>query len=84
MRRVISKKKPMKLNSKFNSKRSFDHTDSEGFRFGESGYIDIMEAIQQMVDNGYGVVDIMLSIGEQFDKAKATQVLEDARARGIL
>jgi hypothetical protein len=84
MSRVISKKSQTKLNAKLNSKRSFDNTDPEGFQFGESGYIDIMDAIQQMVENGYGVVDIMLSIGEQFDKAKATQVLEDARARGIL
>ena len=73
-----------KLNAKLNLKRSLDSADSTGFQFGESGYIDIMSAIQEMLANGYGVVDIMLSIGERFDKAKATAVLEDARARGIL
>lgn len=57
---------------------------AQDFKFGEDGFVEIMDSIRKMADNGYGVVDIMLSIGEKFDKAKATAVLEEARERGII
>lgn len=56
----------------------------DGFRFGEDGYMEVMDAIVEMVENGYGVVDIMLNIGERFPREMATKVLEEARAQGIL
>ncbi len=58
--------------------------EADGFRFGESGYVEIMSDIKDMVEAGYAVVDILLKIGELYDREKATEVLEEARRQGIL
>ena len=56
----------------------------ESFRYGEPGFMDAMDSIQELVDNGYGVVDVMLAIGEEYPREEATRILDEARELGLL
>ena len=58
--------------------------DNDGFCVGESGFVELMMDIQELVARGYGFVDIMLSLGERYDRTKVKAVLEEARKQGIL
>ncbi len=60
------------------------NSDDPEMTLGESGAVDIIECIKDMVDEGYEVVDVILSVGEKFPKDQGMKVLEDARAEGIL
>lgn len=53
-------------------------------KIGKPGYIDMINKIQEMIDNGYAVVDIMLAVGEQFDRDEANLIINEAREIGIL
>ncbi len=72
----------MDLQSTSPGTQSTDETD--GFRLGESGYVEIMRSIQDMKECDYQTIDIILNIGELYDRDLGTRVLEEARRRGIL
>lgn len=58
--------------------------ETDKLRLGESGYVEIITAIQDMQDAGYGTVDVVLNIGEMFPRELGERVLAEARRRGIL
>jgi len=58
--------------------------DASGLRVGQEGYVDIMNSIRDMVDAGYDTVDVILNIGELYDRDMGERVLQEARERGIL
>ena len=51
---------------------------------GDEGAVDIIECIEEMVNEGYEVVDVILSVGEKFPRDQGMRVLENAREEGIL
>ena len=59
-------------------------SQDEELKIGKPGYIEMIDTIQEMVDNGYSVVDIMLAVGEKFDREEATLIMNEAREIGIL
>ncbi len=48
------------------------------------GFRTIMEEVEEMVDGGFEVVDVILNIGEKFPREEGEKVLEAARSKGIL
>lgn len=56
----------------------------EGLAIGESGFTDCMTALKELVDGGYSSVDIVLTLGERFDRQLANKVLAEARSTGLL
>jgi len=68
--------------SEFNNKLKED--GEEEITIGQDGFTDIMECIEDMVNDGYEVVDVILSVGEKYPRDQGMMVLESARAEGIL
>ncbi len=58
--------------------------EDDSFILGQSGYTDIMNDIKAMVDSGYGTVDVILNIGELYERDIGERVLAEARKKGIL
>jgi hypothetical protein len=69
-------------------KTRIDLSDSlkkdEDFSIGESGFVEVMKDIKDMLDTGYQTVDVILNIGERYPREQGEKVLAEARAQGIL
>jgi len=75
------------VNNKFKSEFKDVHSalkEDDEFRIGESGYVEAIDSIQNMLDAGYQIVDVILNLGEMYPRETATRILEEARKKGIL
>lgn len=59
-------------------------TESDGFRIGEPGYMEIIDTIQELKELGYDTVDILLMLGEKYDRDFSARVLAEARRKGLI
>ena len=53
------------------------------FENSKSGYSAIKALVEDMIDSGYSDLDIMIAVGENFDRELSQRVLADLRTRGI-
>jgi len=67
-----------------NSKSITSDDELDNLRLGENGYVEIMDSIKEMTKAGYGVVDVLLNIGEMYPREIGERVLAEARRKGIL
>jgi len=51
---------------------------------GQAGFTEIMKEIEALRNQGFATVDIMLKIGENFDRDLAQRALDEAKYQGIL
>lgn len=51
---------------------------------GKSGFVDAMNRVQSLRDEGFSNVDIILKIGEEFDRDIGEKALDEAKYQGIL
>lgn len=51
---------------------------------GRPGFVACMNKIQQLRDEGFANIDIILKIGEEFDRDIGQKALDEAKYRGIL
>lgn len=58
--------------------------DESGLQIGSEGFGDCMTRLKEMVNKGYEVVDIILTLGEEFPRELANKVLAEAREKGVL
>lgn len=65
-------------------KSEFKEKEEDKFRIGDSGYVEVINCINSLVNDGYETVDIILKIGEEFPRDMGERVLSDARMQGIL
>jgi hypothetical protein len=50
-------------------------SEEDALRFGEAGYVDIMNSIKDMIHEGCSTIDVLLRIGEMYPREIATRVL---------
>lgn len=81
---VTSFHDPIKVNTEFNSKFKEDDDEKDEINIGQTGFVDIMNSINDMVGHGYETVDVILNIGERFPRDQGQKVLEEARRQGVL
>ena len=58
--------------------------DESGLTVGEGGFGDCMTRLKELLSGGYEVVDIILTLGEEYPRELANKVLSEAREKGIL
>ncbi len=58
--------------------------DESGLTVGEGGFGDCMTRLKELLSGGYEVVDIILTLGEEYPRELANKVLAEAREKGIL
>ena len=58
--------------------------DESGLMVGEGGFGECMARLKSLVESDYEVVDIILTLGEEFPRELANKVLSEAREKGIL
>lgn len=58
--------------------------DESGLTVGEGGFGDCMARLKELLSGGYEVVDIILTLGEEYPRELANKVLAEAREKGIL
>ena len=58
--------------------------DESGLTVGEGGFGDCMTRLKKLVESDYEVVDIILTLGEEFPRELANKVLQEAREKGVL
>ncbi len=51
---------------------------------GRNGYVDAMNRFNELYNQGHTPVDIMLRLGEEFDRGMVDTVLEEVRAQGLM
>jgi hypothetical protein len=56
----------------------------ESLTIGEGGFSKCMGRLKELVKGKYPTVDILLTLGEEFDKETVNKVLNEARAQGII
>jgi len=61
-----------------------NNNEEDGLRIGQPGYVEIIDSIKAMKDIGYDTVDIVLNIGELYDREIGERVLAEARRKGII
>ena len=59
-------------------------SEEDGLRLGKPGYMEIVDSIKAMKDIGYQTVDIVMNIGELYDRDLGERVLAEARRKGII
>lgn len=99
LRKVVSYSSPYKRTSEdfkivsnetveFQSDQNQTEPDTseseEQFNSGQSGYTDIMNFIKDQVSLGLEPLDVVLLVGENFDRELGMKVLNEARAKGII
>lgn len=58
--------------------------DESGLNVGEGGFGECMARLKALVESDYEVVDIILTLGEEYPRELANKVLSEAREKGIL
>jgi hypothetical protein len=58
--------------------------EADGFRIGQPGYMEIIDTIKEAKSLGYEAVDILLMLGEKYDRDFSERVLAEARRKGII
>jgi hypothetical protein len=69
----------------FHEPQTFSSTkdNEDGLVIGENGFGECMARLKEMVGK-YEVVDVLLTLGEEFPRELANKVLSEAREKGIL
>jgi hypothetical protein len=58
--------------------------NESGLTLGEAGFTKCMNRLKELVKGKYAVIDILLTLGEEFDRPLVNKVLDEARGNGIL
>ena len=75
---------PEKVTTPLDVTNEVSEVNNLEYEIGEPGFVDAINFVKDLAQEGYGVIDVLLNVNERFPKELGEKALNHARDKGWL